>query len=80
MRFLIRTAVADPLPLVPAIRGRLAAVEPDEPIFDAFTMDQVLYEDTASEYILWVLIAVIALIGPVWLLQQSASTAWSRTT
>ena len=31
MRFLIRTAVADPMPLVPAIRGRLAAVEP-EPI------------------------------------------------
>jgi len=63
MRFLIRTAVADPLPLVPAIRGRLAAVEPDEPIFDAFTMDQVLYEDTASEYILSVLMTVIAIIG-----------------
>jgi putative ABC transport system permease protein len=63
MRFLIRTAVADPLPLVPAIRGRLAAVEPDEPIFDAFSMEQVLYEDTASEYVLSVLMNAIALIG-----------------
>jgi putative ABC transport system permease protein len=63
MRFLVRTTAADPLSLVPAIRGRVALVEPDEPIFDAFSMQQILYEDVAVEYVLSVVFTAIAIIA-----------------
>jgi putative ABC transport system permease protein len=63
MRFLVRTSAADPLSLVPTIRGRVAVVEPDEPIFDAYSMKQILYEDVASEYVLSVVFTVIAIIA-----------------
>ena len=63
MRFLVRTTAADPLSLVPAIRARVAAVEPDEPIFEAFSMKQILYEDVASEYVLSVVFTAIAIIA-----------------
>jgi putative ABC transport system permease protein len=63
MRFLVRTTAVDPLSLVPAIRGRVAVVEPDEPIFDASSMKQILYGDVASEYVLSVVFTVIALIA-----------------
>jgi ABC-type antimicrobial peptide transport system permease subunit len=63
MRFLVRTTAADPLQLVPAIRSRVATVEPDEPLFDAFSMKQILYEDIASEYVLSVVFTAIAIIA-----------------
>jgi predicted permease len=63
MRFIVRTTADDPLQLVPAIRGRVAALEPDEPIFDARSMNQILYGDVASEYMLSIVFSVIAIIG-----------------
>jgi len=63
MRFLVRTAITDPVQLVPAIRSRVAALAPDDPVFDTLSMDQVLYEDTASEYTLSMLLTAIAIIA-----------------
>jgi putative ABC transport system permease protein len=63
MRFIVRTTSDDPVQLVPALRSRVAAVEPDEPIFDAFSMKQILYEDTASEYVLSIVFSAIAVIA-----------------
>jgi len=63
MRFVVRSAAADPASLVPAIRSRLAAIQPDDPIFQVLSMDEVLYGDTASEYILSILTMAIALIA-----------------
>jgi len=63
MRFVVRTTADDPLQLVPAIRARVAMIEPDEPIFDAFSMKQILYQDVASEYVLSIVFTAIALIA-----------------
>jgi len=63
LRFVVRTTAADPLQLVPAIRARVATIEPDEPIFDAFSMKQILYQDVASEYVLSIVFTAIALIA-----------------
>jgi len=41
----------------------VATIEPDEPIFDAFSMKQILYQDVASEYVLSIVFTAIALIA-----------------
>ena len=48
----VKSASADPLQLVPAIRTQIAAIDPNQPIHSVASMSQVLYDDLASTYIL----------------------------
>ena len=48
---------------VQAIRAQAAALEPDEPIFDAASMEQVLFNDQASLYTLAGLLGAIAFVA-----------------
>ena len=63
MRFVVRSAVADTASLVPDIRSRLAALQPDDPIFQVLSMDEAVYGDTASLSTLSILTMAIALIA-----------------
>jgi putative ABC transport system permease protein len=60
MAIAVRSEAADPLPLVPAIRAAAAAFEPNEPLFAVLSMEQLLYNDEASGYVLSVILLVIA--------------------
>jgi predicted permease len=54
---------ADPLLSVSAIRAQAAALDPDEPIFDVASMEQVLFRDQASLYTLAGLLGAIAFVA-----------------
>jgi len=62
MAVVVRTE-ADPLLSVPAIRAQAAALNPDEPIFDVASMEQVLFNDQASLYTLAGLLGAIAFVA-----------------
>ena len=62
MAIVVRTE-ADPLLSVPAIRAQAAALDPDEPIFDVASMEQVLFSDQASLYTLAGLLGAIAFVA-----------------
>ena len=59
----VRTEALDPLQLVPAIRARAAELDPNEPIFNVASMNQVVYEDLASTYTLAGLLGAIAIVA-----------------
>jgi predicted permease len=59
----VKTAVADPLQLVPAIRTQVAGVDRDQPIHDVATMSQVLFDDLGSTYVLAAMLTVIGLVA-----------------
>ena len=63
LRFVVRAATADPLQLVAPIRRVAATLEPDQPIFDALSLEQALYNDGASAYTLALLLAAIGVIA-----------------
>jgi putative ABC transport system permease protein len=63
MAIVVRTESDDPTLSVQAIRAQAAAVEPDEPIFDAASMEQVLFNDQASLYSLAGLLGAIAFVA-----------------
>ena len=52
MAIAIRTEAADPVSLAPAVRAAAAALEPNEPIFAVSSMEQVIFNDMASQHIL----------------------------
>ena len=52
MAVTIRTEAADPVSLAPAVRAAAAALEPNEPIFAVSSMEQVIFNDMASQHIL----------------------------
>jgi len=52
MAVALRTEAADPLSLASAVRSEAAALEPNEPIFAVSSMEQVIFNDTASQQIL----------------------------
>jgi predicted permease len=59
----VKTAVADPLQLVPAIRTQVAGIDRDQPIHDVATMSQVLFDDLGSTYVLAAMLTVIGLVA-----------------
>jgi predicted permease len=63
MAIVVRTEGSDPTLSVQAIRAQAAALEPDVPIFDAASMEQVLFNDQASLYTLAGLLGAIAFVA-----------------
>jgi predicted permease len=61
----VKSAGADPLQLVPAIRAQVAAVDPGQPIHGVASMTQVLFDDLASTYVLSAILSTIGLIALV---------------
>jgi len=63
MAIALRTAAADPLSLTSAVRAAAAALEPNEPIFAVSSMAQVIFNDTASNYILSSLLVAVGFLA-----------------
>jgi predicted permease len=63
MAIAIRTDQADPVSLAGAVRAAAAALEPNEPIFDVSSMEQVLFNDTASHHILTNLLMAVGFLA-----------------
>jgi putative ABC transport system permease protein len=63
MAVVVRTDGIDPLAGMPRIRAEAAALEPNEPIFDVASMEQVLFNDLASTYTLAGLLGAIAVVA-----------------
>jgi putative ABC transport system permease protein len=61
----VKSAAADPLALVPAIRAQVASIDSNQPIFDVATMSQVLYDDLAVSYILTAILTTVGLVALV---------------
>jgi ABC-type antimicrobial peptide transport system permease subunit len=64
MAIAVRTDTANPRRLASAVRAAAAALEPNEPIFALSSMEEVLFGDMASTYILaslWTAIGFLAL-------------------
>ena len=59
----VKSAGADPLQLVPAIRAQVAAIDPNQPIHSVASMSQVLFDDLASTYILAAMLSTIGLVA-----------------
>jgi putative ABC transport system permease protein len=59
----VKTVDTDPLSLVPAIRGQVAAIDPNQPIHDVSTMAKVLYDDLATTYVLSAILSTIGLVA-----------------
>jgi putative ABC transport system permease protein len=59
----VKSASADPLQLVPAIRAQVAAIDSNQPIHSVASMSYVLYDDMASTYILATILSTIGLIA-----------------
>jgi ABC-type antimicrobial peptide transport system permease subunit len=59
----VRTQAADPLALTAAIRAAAAALEPNEPIFAVSSMEQVIFNDTASQHILTSLLIAVGFLA-----------------
>jgi putative ABC transport system permease protein len=60
MAIAVRSLTSDPHQLAPALRAAVAAFEPNEPLFSILSMEEVLYNDEASGYVLAALLIVIA--------------------
>src|SRR5688572_17517123 len=63
MAVAIRTEAADPVALAPAVRAAAAALEPNEPIFAVSSMEQVIFNDMASQYILTGLLMAVGVLA-----------------
>jgi putative ABC transport system permease protein len=63
MSIVVRSESTDPLQMVAAIRAQAAAIDPNEPLFNVASMEQVLYEDMASTYTLAGLLGAIAVVA-----------------
>jgi predicted permease len=59
----VKSMGADPLQLVPAIRGHVAAIDPNQPIHDVAAMTQVLYDDLAGTYVMSAILTTVALVA-----------------
>jgi len=76
-------ASGDPLELMPAIRREVAAIDPDQPLFDVFTMEQVVANNTIGLRYVAVIMAIfggIALVLSVVGIFGLTSYAVSRRT
>jgi putative ABC transport system permease protein len=65
MGILVRTVRGDPHAVVPAIRERIAALDPDLPLTRVRTMEDVVYESTGDTKLSSTLTAIFALLAAV---------------
>jgi predicted permease len=63
MAMAIRTDAGDPLTITAAVRATAAELQPDEPIFAVSSMEQVLFNDLASHYILTSLLMAVGFLA-----------------
>jgi ABC-type antimicrobial peptide transport system permease subunit len=63
MAITIRTGTTDPASFTPAIRAAAAALEPNEPMYAVSSMEQVLFNDMASSYILSALLMAVGVLA-----------------
>ncbi|HUE87474.1 MAG TPA: ABC transporter permease [Vicinamibacterales bacterium] len=63
MAIVLRTEGPDPAALTSAIRTQVAQLDKDLPIYGVATMDQVLFADLGSNYLLVGMLAAVALIA-----------------
>ena len=63
MAIVVRSEGGDPRSSLQAIRAQAATLEPDEPLFDAASMEQVLFNDLASLYTMAGLLGAIAFVA-----------------
>jgi putative ABC transport system permease protein len=63
MAIVVRSDTHDALSLMPAIRSRAADVDPNQPLFDVTSMEQVLFDDLVGTYTLVILLAAISAIA-----------------
>jgi predicted permease len=63
MAVVVRSDAIDPFQMVQAIRLQAAAIDPNEPLFNVTSMEQVLYDDLASTYTLAGLLGAIAVVA-----------------
>jgi putative ABC transport system permease protein len=63
MAIAIRTEAADPLSLASAVRGAAASLEPNEPIFAVSSMEEVIFNDVASQYVLTGLLIAVGFLA-----------------
>jgi putative ABC transport system permease protein len=63
MAVAVRSDGTNPLSLVPAVRAAAAALEPNEPMFAVSSMEQVVFNEMASTYILAGLLAATGFVA-----------------
>jgi putative ABC transport system permease protein len=63
MAIAVRSDGTNPLSLVPAVRAAAAALDPNEPVFAVSSMEQVLFNEMASTYILAGLLAATGFVA-----------------
>jgi putative ABC transport system permease protein len=63
MAIAVRTESANPVSLTPALRATAAALEPNEPMFNVLSMEQVLFNDMASQHILTALLIAVGFLA-----------------
>jgi putative ABC transport system permease protein len=63
MSIAIRTDGGDPLALAPAVRSAAALLEPNDPIFAMSSMEQVIFNDTASQSVLTSLLVAVGFLA-----------------
>jgi putative ABC transport system permease protein len=62
-RDLVIRAMGDPMSLVPAVRGAVRAVDPNQPISNVATMAELLGEETAARDVGMILLSVFAALA-----------------
>ena len=62
MSVVVRTS-SDPMSMIPAIRGQIAIMDKDQPVFDIMTMDQRLAKSVASNRFVMLLLGTFSVLA-----------------
>ena len=63
MALVVRTVAEDPLTLAPVIRAELARIDPNQPIHDVASMEQIIFDDSVGTYVLMALLGSVAFVA-----------------
>lgn len=62
LAFAIRTSTPEPLALVPTIRSEVARLDPNQPVYEVASLEEVVFEDLSSTYVLMLLLGSVAIV------------------